>query len=130
TAQELADDLHRFVAGEPIQARPASRAERLWRWSGRHKPLVTSVGTLLLAIVLLGGMGLWWLHRQVAVEGDLQEAEFYQERERWPEALQALERATGRLTGGGPASLRQRVEARRRDVDLVYRLEEARLLAS
>jgi tetratricopeptide (TPR) repeat protein/tRNA A-37 threonylcarbamoyl transferase component Bud32 len=131
TAQELADDLHRFLIGEPIRARPVSRVERLWRWSRRHKLLVTSVGTLLLAVLLLVGAGLWWWQGQrVAVEGNLREAEHLLEQERWPEAVQVLERASGRLTGGGPASLRDRVEALRRDVELVYRLEEARLLAS
>jgi WD40 repeat protein/serine/threonine protein kinase len=56
SALELAEDLRRFRAGEPIRARPVSRSERLWRWS-RRNPLVA---TLLasLAVVLLGGLGL------------------------------------------------------------------------
>jgi eukaryotic-like serine/threonine-protein kinase len=54
TAQELADDLHRFLAGKPIVARPVSSLERTWRLAKRH-PLVSS---LLLFIVLLLAVGL------------------------------------------------------------------------
>src|SRR5262249_51944554 len=36
TARELADDLRRFQAGEPVQARPASRLERTVQWAKRH----------------------------------------------------------------------------------------------
>jgi WD40 repeat protein len=50
TARELADDLHRFLAGEPILARPVSRRERLYRWCRRNPVLA---GLSLLAAVSL-----------------------------------------------------------------------------
>ncbi len=36
SAAELAEELRRFRAGEPIQARPAGRLERGWRWCKRN----------------------------------------------------------------------------------------------
>ncbi|MCI0541751.1 MAG: protein kinase [Verrucomicrobiales bacterium] len=57
TAQDLVEELDRFLRDEPIHARPVIRAERAWRWC-RRKPALAGVGGfafLLLLIVLLGG---------------------------------------------------------------------------
>ncbi len=42
TARNLAEDLRRFLGGEPIRARPAGQVERLWRWCGRNPALAMS----------------------------------------------------------------------------------------
>jgi WD40 repeat protein/tRNA A-37 threonylcarbamoyl transferase component Bud32 len=57
TARELADDLRRFLNGEPILARPLSAWERGWTWA-RRKPaaagLLVASGVAALALVGAG----------------------------------------------------------------------------
>jgi hypothetical protein len=52
TAQDLAEDLRRFQAGEPIAARPVSVAKQAWRYC-RRKPLAAAV--IFLGICLVVG---------------------------------------------------------------------------
>ena len=55
-AQELADELGRFLRDEPIHARPITRAERAWRWC-RRKPGLASFGVATVLLVLAIAIG-------------------------------------------------------------------------
>jgi WD40 repeat protein len=63
TAQALADDLRRYLRGEPITARPAGVVERGWKWA-RRRP--AAAGLLGLAAVMAVGLtgGGWWYSQQ------------------------------------------------------------------
>src|SRR5262249_29488136 len=56
TAGELAEEMRRFLDGEPILAPPGGGAERLWKFI-RRKPMtaafVTTLGLLILTLVVL-----------------------------------------------------------------------------
>ena len=73
TAQEMADDLRRFLADQPIRAKRGDLFERLGKWSRRHRPLIHSAVAALVVIAL----GLAWStillfrqHDELVVERD------------------------------------------------------------
>ena len=59
SAEELASDLQRFLAGDPILARPASVYERLGKWMRRRPTLATLAGCSVLVGVSLLGLTFW-----------------------------------------------------------------------
>ncbi len=60
TAAEVADELDRFLRGEPILARPIGNVERAWRWCRRHPVFPVLFGALLAVIVLVHVVGWFW----------------------------------------------------------------------
>jgi serine/threonine protein kinase len=80
TAQELADDLRRFLEDRPIRARRPSLVQRLRKWSWRHRAVVTSAVVSLLALLALVVVGLAWSNVRIS-----------EERDRKDEALRAKE---------------------------------------
>ncbi|MBC8352622.1 MAG: protein kinase [Planctomycetes bacterium] len=60
TAGALADDLRRFISGDPIQARPISYPERVWRWC-RRNPLAATLMFSVYVGALIGFIYLSYL---------------------------------------------------------------------
>src|SRR5262245_7782848 len=81
TAQELADDLRRWLDNRPTLARPPSLFQRLRKWSHRHRSLVLGLGvflTLLVAGLALGIVAYGVRQGELAKE----RSQFAQEKER------------------------------------------------
>jgi len=56
---QMADDLRRFINGEPILAKPVSRAERLWRWCKRNPRIAVPSGLAGVFITLTAVIATW-----------------------------------------------------------------------
>jgi len=59
SARELADDLSRWIKGEPILARPVPTSERLLKWARRH-PAISGLVLLVHLVALAGLSGVFW----------------------------------------------------------------------
>src|SRR5205823_1812579 len=69
SAAELADDLDRWLAGEPVKARRASQWERVRKWVRRRPAFAAFWGMTALATVALLG-GLVWHNQQLRAEAE------------------------------------------------------------
>jgi hypothetical protein len=58
TAEELAEDLRRFLADRPIRARRAMPWERAWRWARRNRLVAALSGVAALALVAVAVVAL------------------------------------------------------------------------
>jgi serine/threonine protein kinase len=60
SAVALGEDLQRFQAGEPIQARPVGNTERAWRWCRRNPALAGSLAAVVLMLLLGTAVSLYF----------------------------------------------------------------------
>ena len=99
SAAAFAADLRRFLAGEPIAARPVTQLERVAKWA-RRKPTLAAAYSLGLLVVLLGGLSgtaAWqWLAAETARRAARSaQSEAERERDRADEARIQAQTARG-----------------------------------
>jgi len=88
SANELAADLRRFLAGESIHARPAGAAERVWRWCRRKPALAGSLGLALVALTV-GFATTTWQWRRAEASSKEKQKEVWKSRRLEAKALRA-----------------------------------------
>jgi serine/threonine-protein kinase len=141
SARELADDLGRFLAGTPIQARRVGVAERAAKWARRRPTGALLLAALALMVASAAGVGLWLRHQEAdrreakaqqeaqareAVETALSRADDRRREERWPEALLILAEAATHLAEANSPPLEERLRRAESDCRIAADLERVR----
>jgi len=63
SALALAEELNRFLSGEPIEARPIGPAERAVKWV-RRRPVIAALSAAMVVTGLVGFSGIVWQWRE------------------------------------------------------------------
>ncbi len=101
TAQELADDVERWLADEPVRAWREPLARRAGRWLRRHKAVVSAAVALLVAAVVGLSVGVIVVRREqaeTAHQRDVAGQQRDKARARFTQALTAVDQLHTRVS--------------------------------
>jgi tetratricopeptide (TPR) repeat protein len=68
TAKDMADDLNRYLTGEPIKARRTPPIERAIKWVKRHPTVTVAAACAVMGMMTLVGYGAWYWNLQRTLE--------------------------------------------------------------
>jgi serine/threonine protein kinase/tetratricopeptide (TPR) repeat protein len=95
TAQELADDLRRFVEVRPIRARRPTLIQRVRKWCQRHRPLMRAASATMLLVVVglaVSTLLVWRENQQKVKALEAKDAALQRADERYELARQSVDR--------------------------------------
>jgi serine/threonine protein kinase/tetratricopeptide (TPR) repeat protein len=70
TAQQLADDLGRFLEDKPVLARRPTTADRVAKWARRHRAVLGATAAVAFLALGIAAPLLWWEQRTTAQVND------------------------------------------------------------
>jgi serine/threonine-protein kinase len=140
-AAYLADDLERFISGEPIHARPVGVAERTVKWCLRHP--ATSLAILVVVVAMTGAIaGGIWLQQvenarhteevvrregaRTSIESALPLLSQFVKSRQWSDAAGLLNTAQARLSDADSPGLDIRLAAAEEEFEIAEELDRIR----
>jgi tetratricopeptide (TPR) repeat protein len=128
SARDLAEDLGRYLAGEPVLARPASIVYRFQKWVARRKALAAAMSVALLAGIAVAGILTGGAVERAHEARDLHaEAETSFAAKDWSRTNELLGRYLALRPADGPA--RERKLACERELDRLRKQAESKVAA-
>jgi serine/threonine protein kinase/tetratricopeptide (TPR) repeat protein len=141
TAADLADDLERFIQGEPIHARPVGIVEQIFKWCRRRPSTTIAIAVSVLAMIgaVTGGI---WLQRvenarqteavvrreaaRASIESALPLFSQFVKSRQWSDAAGVLGTAQTKLSDADSLELDVRVAAALEQFEVAQELERIR----
>lgn len=126
-AEQLADDLHRFLTHQPIRAKPISVWEHAHKWIHRNPGIAVLAASLVLALVLGFSLVAWqWQRAENKADDEARAKQLAQERElHEKEARLQIQRLVARNALGEGIALCENGEMERGLLWMAHALELA-----
>jgi eukaryotic-like serine/threonine-protein kinase len=130
-AEDLSDDLQRFLDGKPVLARPIGWPEQIWKWVRRRPTQAILLAAITIGVVSLATATVWWSTERAAtiraIDGDLAVVAQKESLEDWVAARTALDRAKVRIGNLVLKTELARIGQAERELDLAAALGDIRL---